>query len=181
MALIREETGGECLCGCGERTPLGRDGRPLRYVGAHYNRGRRPPNYRGAPKAHSDGYVLVAAPGHPRAHLGYAYEHVLVAERALGHALPPGAQVHHVNENPADNRPSNLVICQDNAYHALLHCRARALAACGNPDGRKCTYCGAWDDPGAMTVLRTRPQVAYHTACAAEHFRRKRREARATA
>jgi hypothetical protein len=74
-----------------------------------------------------DGYVLVYTPGHPRAHRGYVLEHVLVAERALGKYLPPRAVVHHVNEQRPDNRPTNLVVCENQAYHLLLHARARVL------------------------------------------------------
>lgn len=77
-------------------------------------------------------------------------EHVEVAERALGKQLPKGAVVHHVNENRADNRPENLVICPNDRYHKLLHTRLNALKACGNPDWRKCPYCGEHDDPAVM-------------------------------
>lgn len=52
-------------------------------------------------------------------------EHRLVVERALGKALPPGAIVHHVNSDPSDNRPCNLVVCPDHRYHMLLHSRQR--------------------------------------------------------
>lgn len=53
------------------------------------------------------------------------YEHIVVAERALGKPLPNGAVVHHVNLDTHDNRPCNLVICPDEAYHRLLHKRMR--------------------------------------------------------
>ena len=52
-------------------------------------------------------------------------QHVLVAEKALGRELPNGARVHHANGIKSDNRPDNLVICPDEAYHMLLHKRIR--------------------------------------------------------
>src|SRR5262245_41632863 len=39
--------------------------------------------------------------------------HVLMAEAAVGHPLPPGAKVHHVDGNRWNNANANLVICQD--------------------------------------------------------------------
>jgi hypothetical protein len=68
-----------------------------------------------------DGYVLLYAPAHPRAVNGYVLEHILIAERWLGKALPPHAVIHHSNGNRSDNRPENLVICPDQAAHARLH------------------------------------------------------------
>ena len=68
--------------------------------------------------------------------------HVLVAERALGHPLPTGAHVHHVNGNKHDNVPKNLVMCQDAKYHALLHVRAGVFKKGGNPNTQRwCGYC----------------------------------------
>lgn len=55
------------------------------------------------------------------------YEHILVAERALGKKLPKGAVVHHINLDTHDNRGSNLVICPNEAYHRLLHRRMREV------------------------------------------------------
>ena len=82
-------------------------------------------------------------PSHPRASAsGCVYAHVVVAEAALGRLLPDGCEVHHVDENPRNNAPNNLVICQDAAYHKLLHARARIVRAGGNPDSdRVCSTC----------------------------------------
>lgn len=93
-------------------------------------------------------------------------EHVLVAERALGHPLPPGAEVHHWNEDKADNAPGNLVICPDSDYHRLMHMRARALDACGNANWRRCPFCKTHDDPANMVFRTHRKSGRYfHRAC----------------
>lgn len=64
------------------------------------------------------GYILITRNGER------FYEHVWLAEQALGKKLPPGAVVHHMNEDKTDNfTPLNLVICPDQSYHKLLHQR----------------------------------------------------------
>ena len=75
----------------------------------------------------SNGYIFLYRPDHPRASKNYVAEHVLVAEKVLGHYLPDAAVVHHVNGNKADNRSCNLVICQDNAYHHFIHAQQRKI------------------------------------------------------
>lgn len=96
------------------------------------------------------------------------FEHVIIAERALGKSLPKKAVVHHVNESPSDNSPTNLVICPDQRYHLLLHVRMRAMAACGNPNWRPCNRCTQYDDIGNMKLGR---RQYHHAACEAEYQR----------
>jgi hypothetical protein len=83
------------------------------------------------------------------------FVHVLAAEKALGKPLPPGAVVHHSNENRLDNRNSNLVICPNRAYHLLLHQRMNAKKACGNPNWLKCWICKRYDAPENISVNRS--------------------------
>ena len=100
-------------------------------------------NWAGGRKVHK-GYVMLLMHGHPMADKnGYVSEHAAIVIKAIGKPLPPGAEIHHVNENRADNR-GNLVVCQDRAYHLLLHTRRKALMATGNPNLRLCCWCHKW-------------------------------------
>ena len=99
----------------------------------------------------SKGYPLIYEPTHPKANnRGYVHEHVLIAEKALGKFLPKGCEVHHIDKNKIDVSSGNLVICQDRAYHMLLHQRQRAFDACGNANFRKCVHCKLYSDHETM-------------------------------
>jgi hypothetical protein len=82
-------------------------------------------------------------------HVPYAYAnsvkvHLALATKALGHALPKGAEVHHADGNSLNNTPSNLVICPSRAYHMLLHHRMRIQRRGGNPNTDAiCSTCDA--------------------------------------
>lgn len=80
--------------------------------------------------------------------------HVKIVEKVLGKRLPLSAVVHHFNENCKDNSHSNLIVCQDQTYHLLLHARKRIHDAGGNPTTDKiCSRCGA-----------TKPKEDFHKA-----------------
>jgi hypothetical protein len=88
----------------------------------------KPRSLRTGGKTTISGYPFIKCNEHPRATKGgYIAEHILVVEAALGKYLPTGAVVHHVNGVRTDNRPDNLVICQDNNYHFLLHNRQNKI------------------------------------------------------
>ena len=133
----------------------------------HYERFRK----------YGDYTVMKQRPHHTGSPTGKGYWHtqidgkrkhdqVWIAERALGRPLPKGAVVHHADENPMNNDPTNLVICPSQAYHSLLHVRLRAMKACGNPTHRKCWLCKEYDDPNTMTeVRRHNGSYFYHRDC----------------
>jgi len=89
------------------------------------------------------GYVLHYNRSHERSDSrGYVPQHIAIAQAAFGKSLPVGAIVHHANGVKDDNRNNNLVICQDGAYHRLLHRRMRVKAAGGNPNTQRiCSTC----------------------------------------
>lgn len=104
--------------------------------------------------------------------LGYTvfsrkYEHVILVEQALGHTLPRGAEVHHVNGDRSDNHtPGNLVVCQDHSYHKFLEYRGRALRESGHADWLKCQYCKQWDSPeNITTTLYGGKSRRFHQQC----------------
>ena len=96
------------------------------YCNTHYLRvrryGREHPIRRekGTGTIREDGYVILKKDGRQK------YEHIWLAEQALGKPLPYGAEVHHVDGNPSNNNPANLVVCPDRQYHKLLHTRTKS-------------------------------------------------------
>ena len=97
------------------------------------------------------------------------FVHRLKAEGTLGRSLPNGVVIHHVNGSRASNENNNLVICQDEGYHRLLHTRTRALMATGDVHKRKCHYCKEYDDTFAMHTPPADPNRYYHRECARKY------------
>lgn len=115
-------------------------------------------------------YNTVYVPLHPRANSkGCVREHIVIAEKALGRTLPIGAEVHHIDYNRGENKNTNLVICQDHKYHALLHQRTDALRACGHADWLKCRFCKKYD---ALDRLYINGRVHDHRSCITTYKRR---------
>ena len=116
-------TRGWCLCGCGQRTNVKSNGVPRRYLMGHHKR--------------KIGFIPYRA---TRINGRFVFLHRLRAEKALGKPLPPQAIVHHADGSQHEDAP--LVICQDSAYHKLLHYRMRVKAAGGDPRTQKvCSRC----------------------------------------
>lgn len=152
MTMLDVNRSGLCECGCGAPSPVASrtdtrsghiKGVPQRFIVGHnakakvkHDTGHRMP-------VPATGYVLLYIPSHPHSHAdGFVLEHIVVATKALGKPLPPKALVHHVNHCRSDNQNRNLVICQDQAYHLLLHVRERVLRRGGDPNSDAiCSSC----------------------------------------
>lgn len=162
-----------CECGCGRVPNTGK-----RYVHGHQvGRGPNHMNWAGGVSYRSGGYRSVL-----QADGSHKLEHIVVAERTLGKPLPKGAHVHHVNGDAGDNRPENLVVCENSAYHNMLHRRQRAYDATGNANAYPCVFCQSYARQDEMTVIvgKNRRTRAYHKPCntrAARHYRATRRSA----
>ena len=89
----------------------------------------------------ASGYRLVYVGKHSGHRRPKMEEHILIAEKALGHRLPPKALVHHHDEDRQHNSNLNLVICEGRGYHALIHQRMRVVRAGGDPNNDRICHC----------------------------------------
>lgn len=125
-----------CQCGCGKPTRIAPvndrskgwiKGQPLRFLKGHnvatYGAEQTAAAI-GRKSLSSHGYVRVLTARGVR-----RYEHVLVAEKALGRPLknlgrgnPNTEVVHHIDGDKQNNAPTNLLICT-HQYHTELHHR----------------------------------------------------------
>lgn len=159
---------GYCHCGCGRKTNLCRDNDPQRkyvkdephkFLAGHHDPnscGSNHANWKGGKIKTGTGYTIEFCPDHPKANArGYVYEHILIAEKALGKLLPEKAVVHH-------HTPEQLVVCQDQAYHMLIELKTRAYDACGHANWRKCNICKQYDKPENLYI---HPNFVLHREC----------------
>ena len=176
---------GYCHCGCGKKTKIAKEnrkkigwvkGQPVKFLLGHNGRLRK-----GGEVKHTEGYILQKVDNHPNGtQTGYIQRSHFVVEKILGKYLPKNCEVHHVNEIRDDDEPKNLVVCQDRAYHFLLHRRQRALKACGHANWRKCTYCKQYDDPENLYIYTNgKYERTYHNKCANEHNKKRKLEKQA--
>lgn len=161
---------GKKLCECGHPVPIAKmtskklghiKGLPMRFI-THHNcvAGKMSPRWKGGKRKTSDGYDLVYCPDHPHPQNNRCVlSHRLKAEEALGKFLSNKIPVHHHSE-------TQLVICENNAYHKLLHRRMRALSACGYANWRKCWICKKYDSLDNLS--RYGPINFYHKECLKE-------------
>jgi hypothetical protein len=82
--------------------------------------GKDHPNWKGGVSIDRQGYRLVYSPGRTRKVHPYSYEHVLVAEAAIGRRLNKGEHVHHIDGDKLNNSPTNLLVLTD-AEHKHVH------------------------------------------------------------
>ncbi len=80
------------------------------------------PRWKGGKRITSGGYIEIKSPNHPfRNQQGYVPLHRLVAEKYLGRYLKRLEVIHHINENPKDNRIKNLYLFANRWKHAVYH------------------------------------------------------------
>ena len=164
-----------CECGCGQVTRISSKtraadghikGQHMRFIKGHNPRGKS------KPRVSVEGYVNIRRIGYNPTN-PYIGEHILIAEKAIGHKLPLGSIVHHVDENRMNNNNSNLVICQDIAYHKLLHRRMKALSETGNSHSEKCVHCKKWSIPELDPNLRISGRSVRHLLCQREYDKKR--------
>ena len=172
---------GYCHCGCGKKTPLSPrndkqkgwiKGEPYKFLKDHIcnvrPKGQVAYRWKGGMKKWPSGRVGIYMPNHKRANGVYVLRYVLIAEKALGKALPKGVIIHHFDEIPSNDENVNLIICENDTYHKLLHQRMRALKACGNADWKKCKLCKQYDNPENL-YYNKKSYSFVHRKCSSEY------------
>ena len=87
-------------------------------------------------------------------------EHVLIVEGVLGHNLRSTASVHHIDGDYTNNKNDNLMICDSESYHRVIHQRKLAYENTGDPSSKRCAFCGKWILPRDPEINKYK-----HTQC----------------
>lgn len=132
--------------------------------------GLRHPRWKHGRVLGKHGYIEIYVPLHPhcRAIGGRVSEHRLVMEVMLGRYLHPDEVVHHHDNHPSHNWPSNLGLHASNAAHLRAELTARLKAtprssipgAYGN--NQKIVHCPGIDETLAQCPLEIRQQLAWY-------------------
>jgi hypothetical protein len=131
------------------------------------------PNWKGG-KYESLGYLHVRIDSKRKHRNGYSLEHINIVENAIRKSLPEKAVIHHANGDKSDNRNENLVVCEDAAYHNMIHARKRALKECGHANWIKCPFCKKYDSKGNMYLYPSKTR-GHHRDCINKYSRERRR------
>lgn len=177
---------GYCHCGCGNLAPIATitdrrwhhvKGKPIKFINGHslqHPSGENHPLWKGGKKCDGDGRNWVYMPNHKKAKKNYVLGYVLIAEKILAKPLPERVVIHHFDEITSNDKNENLVICENDTYHKLLHQRMRALKACGHPSWRKCHICKQYDQIENLYIPLNRGSI-YHKRCKSRYQRTGRR------
>lgn len=95
-------------------------------------------------------------------------EHIWITQKALGKSIPSKAVIHHVDEDPLNNKNENLVICEDQAYHMLLHRRRKSYIETGNANSLHCVFCKEYGLPVSMSgtlITKKNRSTSWHKDC----------------
>ncbi len=87
-----------------------------------YQVGDKHPLWKGGTFSDGKGYRKVHAKNHPFAdNHGAIFEHRHIMEQSIGRLLNKSEVVHHINDNPSDNRIENLMLFKNQAEHKKFH------------------------------------------------------------
>ena len=125
FSVFGKDDMGLCECGCGELTAISKydcktrgykKGHPRRFIMGHWLRiQENNPSWKRGWSVSKNGAIRLHENG------VQVFEHRKIISDILGKPIPDKAQGHHIDKNCANNSNNNLVLCEDDSYHKLLH------------------------------------------------------------
>jgi hypothetical protein len=83
--------------------------------------GANHPNWKNGIKVNR-GHITLLRPTHPFCNSqGYVVRSRLIAEKVLGRYLTSKERIHHINDDPSDDRKENLYLFKTQGYHCVFH------------------------------------------------------------